>query len=175
MNVYIKKLLSSFVGYVFYAMLGLLIAILINQVLCFALTTEFPVVAVLTSSMQHDELTEENHYGFLEKKFGYNRSYINSWPIANGFYIGDMPIVMGSKEYYVGDVVVYSIPNQKTPIIHRIIKINEDGTFMLKGDHNPSPLPFELNIKKEQIHGKVIFVVPKLGWFKVLFSWIVGG
>ncbi|HKZ45259.1 MAG TPA: signal peptidase I, partial [archaeon] len=77
--------------------------------------------------------------------------------------------------YKIGDVVVYSVPEQSVPIIHRIIKINEDGTFQTKGDHNPQQLPFEYNIKKEWVHGKVVFVVPKLGYLKVTISRLFGG
>lgn len=171
----LKKLTEGWFGYIFYALLGVIIAFLVNQALAFALTTDLPVVAVVTSSMQHDETTEINHYQWLEKKFGYNRSYIDSWPIANGFLVGDMPIVQGSSEYKVGDVIVYSIPGQRVPVIHRIIKINPDGSYQTKGDHNPSQLPFEFSIKKEQVHGKVIFVVPKLGYFKVIVSRLLGG
>lgn len=170
-----KKITEGPLGYLIYAALGVLIAFLVNQTLGFALTTDLPVVAVVTSSMQHDESTEMNHYQWLQKNFGYNRNYIDSWPISNGFLVGDMPIVQGAQEYNVGDVVVYSVPNQAVPIIHRIVKINSDGTFQTKGDHNPQQLPFEYSIKKEWVHGKVIFLVPKLGYFKVIVSRIFGG
>jgi len=175
MKLKLKKLTEGWVGYVFYAVLGIIIAFLVNVTLGFALTTNLPVVAVVTSSMQHDASTEVNHYQWLETNIGYNRTYIDSWPIANGFLIGDMPIVQGVSEYNVGDVIVYSVPGQKVPIIHRIIKINPDGTFQTKGDHNPQQLVFEFNVKREEIHGKVVLVVPKLGYFKVIISRITGG
>jgi signal peptidase I len=88
--------------------------------------------------------------------------------------VGDMPIIQGVKDYKVGDVIVYSTPGQSAPIIHRIIKVNPDGTFQTKGDHNPQQLPFEFKIQKSWIHGKVIFVVPKVGYFKVLVSKLTG-
>jgi hypothetical protein len=46
---------------------------------------------------------------------------------------------------------------------------------MTKGDHNSGLLPFETSVKKEQIKGRVIFIIPKLGYFKVIFHWIFGG
>jgi signal peptidase len=125
--------------------------------------------------MVHDESTEINHYKWLEENMGYNRSYIESWPMKNGFDVGDLPIVQGSDEYKVGDVIVYEVPGQSIPIIHRIIKINPDGTYMTKGDHNSGLLPFEASVKKEQIKGRVIFIIPKLGYFKVIFHWLFGG
>ncbi|MDI6798717.1 MAG: signal peptidase I [Candidatus Aenigmarchaeota archaeon] len=170
-----KKLTQGWFGYIFYAVLGIVIAFLVNQTLGFALTTDLPVVAVVTSSMEHDASTEINHYQWLEKNLGYNRSYIDSWPIATGFSIGDLPIVQGSGNYSVGDVIVYSVPGQRVPVIHRIIKINPDGSYMTKGDHNPSLLPFEHSVKKEWVHGKVIFIIPKLGYFKVIVSRLLGG
>lgn len=151
---------------------GIILAFLFHMILGLIFSTSLPVVAVVSSSMQHDN-PEVTHYGWLEKNLGYNRSYIDSWPISNGFSIGDMPIVKGSDSYQVGDVIVYDA-GQPAPLIHRIIKINPDGTYQTKGDNNPGQLPYELSVKKEQIKGKVIFVVPYLGWFKVIFSWIFG-
>ncbi|MGC8812162.1 MAG: signal peptidase I [Candidatus Aenigmatarchaeota archaeon] len=176
-----QKMTEGWFGYIFYAALGIIIAFLVNLSLAVALSTDLPVVAVVSSSMVHDRLTEANHYQWLEKKFGYNRSYIDSWPVANGFEIGDLPIIQGSKDYKVGDVVVFSVPCESSPIIHRIVYINEDGTFQTKGDHNPDQITkccnlgtqvcyTEKNISKDQIHGKVIFIIPKLGYFKVAIS-----
>lgn len=171
-----KNLTEGWFGYIFYAILGIVLALILNQTLAFALSTDLPIVAVVTSSMQHDDpnVIEINHYKWLEEKFGYNRSYIDSWPLPNGFSVGDLPIVQGAEEYEVGDVIVYSIPEQSVPIIHRIIRKNPDGSFMTKGDRNPDLLSFEYSVKKEQIHGKVIFVIPKLGYFRVAISKIFG-
>jgi hypothetical protein len=182
-----NRLTKGWFGYVVYAVLGITIAFLLNQALAFALSTDLPVVAVVSNSMQHDSSTDVNHYQWLEKNMGYNKSYVDSWPIKNGFLVGDLPIVQGKSsklngifsgfksDYKVGDIIVYSIPNQNVPIIHRIIKINSDGTYMTKGDHNSQLLPFEYSVKPEQIHGRVIFIIPKLGYFKVIFTKLIGG
>lgn len=175
---YWDKATEGWFGYVIYAVLGIFIAFLLNQALAFALTTDLPVVAVVSSSMQHDSSTGVNYYQWLEKNMGYNRSYVDSWPVKNGFLIGDLPIVQGvsNREVYkIGDVIVYSVPQQNVPIIHRIIKINSDGSYMTKGDHNPQLLPFEYSVKPEQIHGRVIFIIPKLGYFKVIVTRLIGG
>jgi signal peptidase I len=172
------KLTEGKFGYVFYAMLGIVIAYLLNQSLVFALSTNYPVVAVVSDSMTHDSTTEANHFQWLEQNLGYSRNYIDSWPVKDGFLKGDMPIVEASDNYKIGDVVVYSKINQRVPIIHRIIKINIDGTFVTKGDHNPAddislgiiPKP----LTSSQIHGKVIFIIPKLGYFKVAISSLLG-
>jgi hypothetical protein len=173
------EMTEGWFGYVVYGALGIFFAFLLNQGLAFALSTDLPVVAVVSGSMVHDETIAVNHYQWLEKEFDYNRSYIDSWPINSGFLIGDMPVVVGSKDYKVGDVIVYTVPDQSVPVIHRIVKINPEGTYRTKGDHNPALLPFEYSVSSSQIHGKVIFIIPKLGYFKVIANdiWtkLVGG
>lgn len=154
---------------------GAVLAFLANASLGFALSTDLPVVAVVSGSMAHDASTERVHYTWLKEMFGYNRTTIDSWPIAKGFDIGDLPVVRGFENYELGDVIVFSIPNQQVPIIHRIVYKNPDGSYQTKGDHNPSQLPFETSVKKEQIHGKVIFIVPKIGYFKVFITRLLGG
>jgi signal peptidase I len=169
------KLTDGWFGYVVYAVLGILIAFLANQALSFVLHTDLPVVAVVSNSMTHDSTTPQTHYQWLQSNMNYNKTFVDSWPVQNGFLIGDLPIIAGSEKYNVGDVIVYSIRDQSVPIIHRIIKINPDGSFMTKGDHNSGLLSFESSVKPSQVHGKVIFIVPKLGYFKVIVSRILGG
>jgi len=174
------KLTEGPFGYVVYAVLGIFIAFILNQALALALETDLPVVAVVSGSMVHDSSTETVHYQWLQDNLGYNRSYIDSWPVKDGFLIGDLPIIEGAKNYSVGDVIVYTIPNQKVPIIHRIIRINADGSFTTKGDHNDRSIAFpggysEYSIKPEWVHGKVIFIIPKLGYFKVILTDILSG
>jgi len=172
------KLTEGWFGYVVYAVLGIIIAFLVNQTLAYGLSTDLPVVAVVSSSMEHDSSTAVNHYQWLEKNMGYTKEQIDSWPIKDGFLVGDLPIIQGAngnQNYKIGDVIVYSIPGQSVPIIHRVIKINSDGSYMTKGDHNPTLLPFETSVKPEQVHGKVIFIIPKLGYFKVIVSKLTGG
>ncbi|HDH91360.1 MAG TPA: signal peptidase I [Candidatus Aenigmarchaeota archaeon] len=169
-----KRLNEGWVGNIFYAVLGLLLAFFFyNVVLSYALNTPTPVVAVVSSSMQHDN-PEVTHYKWLQEHFNYTREFIDSWPFPNGFSVGDMPVIKGSKDYKVGDIIVYRVPGQPAPIIHRIVKINEDGTFQTKGDNNPTQLPYEYRVERSQIYGKVIFIIPKLGYVKVALTRIIG-
>jgi signal peptidase len=175
-----NKITEGPFGYVIYAILGIVIAFLLNQALAFALDTDLPVVAVVSGSMVHDSSTETVYYKWLQDNMGYNRSYIDSWPVKDGFNIGDLPIIEGTKSYSVGDVVVYTVPGQKVPIIHRIIKMNSDNSFQTKGDHNDRSIAFqggysEFSIQPTWVHGKVIFIVPKLGYFKVILTDILSG
>ncbi len=60
----------------------------------------------------------------------------------------------------VGDVITY-MENGKTTVTHRIIDINEDGTFKTKGDANNAE---DTNpVKKDEIIGKFRLRIPKLG------------
>ena len=135
------------------------------------MNTDLPVVAVVSDSMTHDSLVEKNHYQYLEKNYGYSREEIDSWPIKGGFLKGDVLIVRGvpREDLKVGGVVVYDIKGQNTPIVHRIIKI-EDSQLTTKGDHNPSYDPWE----PTKIHGEAILVIPYLGWPKLMFTQIFG-
>ncbi|MBI2546870.1 MAG: hypothetical protein HYW23_00285 [Candidatus Aenigmarchaeota archaeon] len=170
-------------------LLGFLAAVIFYYViLAGVLSSSTPVVAVVSSSMEHTN-PEVTYYQWLGKNLGYNRSYIESWPDSNGFNVGDMPIVEGGKpftglfslagpsenqKYEVGDVIVYSVNGVSAPIIHRIIKINDDGTYQTKGDNNLGQLSYEQSVKPEQIKGKVIFIIPKIGYFKVILNRLSG-
>ncbi len=132
-------------GTLFYIAVGIFLALGINQGLAFALSTDMPVVAVESNSM------------------------------VPTFHKGDILIIQGVRnpeEYWdflkVGDIIVFSPEGRSTPIVHRLIKKNADGTFQTMGDaNNERQLPFEKSIKPSQIHGKMIFVIPFLGWIKI--------
>jgi signal peptidase I len=186
-----RFLTEGWMGWITYSILGFVIAFLTYRVLGIILSTDMPAVAVVTSSMSHNI---ENGIICGKRKLDYKQSFDNWWeeckdfylskgitkeefrsfPIKDGFLIGDMPIVQGAKEYKVGDIIVFSVKGARAPIIHRVIKINRDGTYQTKGDHNSGQLNYELSVKKDQIHGKVIFIIPKLGYFKVIISKIFG-
>ncbi|MEM2300314.1 MAG: signal peptidase I [Candidatus Hadarchaeales archaeon] len=103
------------------------------------------------------------------------RTYDTSkFPVKEGFQRGDLIIVKGVSsisEISVGDVIVMRGKNGGLPMTHRVLAIwQKDGKIRLitKGDHNPSPLPQEREIQPEDIIGKVVYVVPKLGWPSII-------
>jgi len=128
---------------ILYIMLGVILAFGINQGLAFALSTDMPVVAVESNSMCDEG--------------------------ACTFARGDLLILQGvpAEQLEIGDIIVYSVPNQPAPIVHRIIKKNIDGSFQTKGDANTQQLPFEKHIAATQIHGKEVMIIPLLGWVKI--------
>lgn len=99
-----------------------------------------------------------------------------TWAYTRGMNKGDIIIVKGLKDYSYkeGDIIIFRRTEKqyKTPIIHRIIAINETDKgliFSTKGDHNSEQLDYEKEIGKEQIVGKAMVRIPKLGWVKLFF------
>ena len=131
--------------------------------------------AVVSPSMEHRNVKhiEISHYQFLEKKYNYSREFIDKWPLRNGFGIGDVLFVVKTKEVNVGDVVLYKSCNE-IPISHRVV-YKENNFYSIKGDNNNYFLSLCVNeekVEKERIIGKVYFVLPKIGYLRVLIYYI---
>jgi len=125
-----------------YILAGVLLAFLINAGMGLALGTDLPIVAVQSNSM------------------------------VPTFYKGDLLILQGvpKESIAVGDIIVFAADERSTPIVHRIVAINADGSFQTKGDANNGQLPFETKIPYDRIHGKAMFIIPYLGWVKIGLS-----
>lgn len=134
---------ESKLGTLVYIILGIFLAVGVNLVLGFVLETDMPIVAVESNSM------------------------------VPTFSKGDILILQGVKEPKEADIIVFSVPGRSTPIVHRVVGKNPDGTYQTKGDANFGQLQFEKSIKPEQIKGKVIYVIPLLGWVKIGLSEIL--
>lgn len=100
---------------------------------------------------------------------GYKSYLIQSGSMEPSIMTGDIIIIHQTGQYNKNDVITFK--NEEGRIItHRIIEINnkgEDIFFVTKGDANRSEdegVVFPTNIL-----GKVIYVIPKLG-FLVAFS-----
>ena len=130
---------GSLISTVAYVVFGVVLAFGINSALALALSTDMPVVAVESNSM------------------------------VPTFSRGDILVLQGvpSEQLMIGDIIVFSPAPGTTPIVHRIIKLNPDGTFQTKGDANTGQLPFEKSISPDEIHGREIAIVPFLGWVKI--------
>ena len=147
--------------------------------------TSFPVVAVVSSSMEHDgsfqnwfespavcgsqPCTQQQWYTYV----GVTKNSFENFFFRNGFNKGDVMVLFGTKpkRLEVGDVIVFRA-QQAEPIIHRIVaKQERDGRliFSTKGDHNPAQLPVETYISEEQILGRAVFRIPFFGYIKIWF------
>lgn len=148
----------------------LIVKFLIYPGLGLLLGTQFPIVAVVSGSMEHDVNfdqwwnTQEKFY----QNIGISKEEFRRYTFKNGFNKGDLMILKSSKGLQKGNVIVFQ--GQPTdPIIHRIILLNRDGTYRTKGDHNSDSRQDELHISKEKVFGQAIFRIPYLGWFKIGF------
>ncbi|MFH0752512.1 MAG: signal peptidase I [archaeon] len=159
----------------------LLVKFVIYPVLGALLGTSYPVVAVISSSMEHNDMGFDSWWDANKEWYLQNdiaKSELESSIFKNGFNKGDIIVLRGGaadkiKRY---DVIVYSNDNYKYPIIHRVVNIEGDGIvygFRAKGDNNPTTDPS--SIRSDQVLGKAVIKVPYLGWIKLLFTELIGG
>lgn len=141
--------------------------------------TDYPLVAVVSSSMDHNgkdfsQWWFENGKWYEER--GITRIQFETFYKPNGFLKGDVFVVLGldGAKAKVGDILIYNVEGRADPIIHRVIAINPDGTIQTKGDANYAQIPFESAVRKEQIAGKAAAWAPKIGWVKVVFTELMG-
>jgi len=165
MNIFGRKIVKEVLEFL------LILAILyfgVSGVLALALRTDTYWMAVVSNSMRHDD---ESWREYFETR-GYASSQFS---IQGGFERGDMLIIQGVgsvTEIAVGEVIMFNI-NRPMPLVHRVVDIsNENGVARVqtKGDGNSGILSVEKSIKPEQIRGKVIFVIPKLGYLSLWFQ-----
>lgn len=189
---------------VFLALAFILLKFLIFPVISLGLNTSYPIVAIVSGSMEHDvtghqicgkTLNEDKsldfnkywHYcgDYYEKEFNISKQEFSEFPYSEGLNIGDVMILYGKEptEIKKGDVIVFKPQNEmfyqsKGPVIHRVVKKwKEDGEyyFRTKGDHNKvSQERFEAKIPAEDIFGASVLRIPYIGMVKVVFVKIIG-
>ena len=144
------------------------------------LSTVYPIVAVVSGSMEHNGVDFDT---WIEQNSWYEENNINkeifmTYKFKNGFNKGDIMVLKGvkPKDIKTGGILVYESPYHSNPIIHRVVAIQkEEGyTFTTKGDNNNAP--DKQKIKPEQIQrtGKAILRIPWLGWIKIGFVNLLG-
>lgn len=102
----------------------------------------------------------QNDYSNL---FGYTFFEVATGSMSNTIEIGDVVIVKITKNVNKDDIIVYK--DGDNFITHRLIE--KDGDKLIaKGDANNSE---DKPITEEQILGKVIYVIPKLGIWRKIF------
>lgn len=162
-----------------------LIKYIIFPVLGAIFGTQYPLVAVVSSSMEHDgkfdawwnspaacgsfickQLDVYNTFNISKEQF---RTFI----FKNGFEKGDVMVLMSAKNINLGDVIVFFSKDGR-PIIHRVVKLNPLQT---KGDHNAAQINdnyiTESNIAQHPIVGKAVLRIPLIGYVKVGFAYVM--
>src|SRR3989338_3725787 len=176
MNKYLKKLWDIFwsddsvLGWILNVIVAIiLVKFVIYPGLGFVFNTDFPVVAVVSGSMQHENSFEKwwGENGNYYENINITKEEFKGFRFKNGFNKGDIMVLWGRSKVKIGDVIVFQGAASK-PIIHRVIKINEDKTYRTKCDNNADSRQDELNIKK--VYGKAVFRIPWLGYIKIIFT-----
>jgi len=171
---WIVSLLLAFVivKFVFFPLLSLTLA------------SSMPLVVVESESMHHPGSFIGNAIG-LQDNFkvwwtekgswyeiqGISEGEAENWPFRTGLEMGDIVVISGYGTYEIGDTIVFNA-GQRYPIIHRIVDITQiDGRtiYSTKGDNNSGQLVGEKSITEDQILGKAVMKLPKLGWVKLGF------
>ncbi len=138
------------------------------------LGTSYPVVAVVSGSMEHNGIDFDawwdQNKGYYETR-GMNKEQFESYIFKNGFNKGDVMVISEPKDINKGDVIVYSSSLYPYPIIHRVVGISEAG-YEVKGDNNVIADPNL--VTSEAMIGKAILRLPWLGWVKIVFAQITG-
>ena len=94
---------------------------------------------------------------------GYTFFEVAPGSMENTINIGDVVIVNLTKDVNENDIIVYKDDNNF--ITHRLIKKQADK-LITRGDANNSE---DKPINEDQILGKVIYIVPKMGIFRKIF------
>ena len=155
----------------------LIVKFIVYPLIGLAFGTSYPIVAVVSGSMEHEqsfgqwwELNQE----WYEESNIYKEDFEN-FVFKNGFVKGDIIFLKGSepKDIKVGEVIVFQ-STTPYPVIHRVVKVWEEEDvyyFQTKGDHNSRSDPglLELEISGDRVLGKTLFRIPKLGWVKLIF------
>ena len=171
----------------------LVIRFLIYPGLGLILGTDYPIVAVVSESMEHglhesvlcgksfSELKESHDTywqacGRWYEERGITNTEFKKFPFPNGFNKGDVIILWRAhpENLQIGDVLIFQ-GTRPQPIIHRIVDINTKNNqpvYQTKGDHNQDSIEGdfgELEISQNRIFGQGILRIPYLGWLKILF------
>lgn len=81
-------------------------------------------------------------------------------------HTGDLAILRQAAEYEAGDVVAYRVPRPSPVagevVIHRIARVEPDGSFVMQGDNNDSIDPWRP--RASDVLGRMFVSVPRLGY-----------
>ncbi len=157
------------------------------------LGTSYPIVAVVSESMEHDGNFDEwwqskaicdstlcSQQQFYNKK-NITKKMFEKFDFKNGFNKGDVIILHGKKpkDIEIGEVIVFQA-QREYPIIHRVVDKWEKQSkyyFTTKGDHNERSITNNVIAEHKIIEDRVIGVgtirIPYLGWVKLGFTYII--
>lgn len=103
------------------------------------------------------------NYRILKKDnpsfLGYSTAIVVTGSMADSININDMVLIKSFESYDVNDVIMFK--RNSNFVTHRIIEKTEEG-FITKGDANNTQ--DEWVVKEDEIVGKSVLVIPKVGF-----------
>lgn len=175
-----------------------LIQFIIFPLLSFSLGTDLPVVAVVSTSMEHDMNRGGGSYFMCGNRYmedqdvdfdtwwdecgewyeenSISKTDFESYPFSNGFNEGDVMVIQGKafEDIEIGQVIVFESEERGVPIIHRVVDrhTNDTLTLQAKGDNNGDSVRSlgEENISESQVKGVAVGRIPFIGYLKLLVS-----
>lgn len=127
--------------------LNLGLAFVIYASLGYALSTDVPLTAVVSDSMEPN------------------------------LYKGDMLLVYGTQEVGVGDVIIYQNPLTNLPVVHRVIEMENGEFITKGDNNPADDVTLGITdgpVSMGQVHGKSVLRIPLLGWVKIMFLRMFG-
>ena len=111
-------------------------------------------------------------FGYL----GVQPTIIYSGSMRTALDVGDVVIISEVliDDIQEGDIIQYRVENMTMPIIHRVYDISGEGdtkVFITKGDANNAPDSDP--IIPDQITGKAVFNIPKIGWIPIAIKSLI--
>lgn len=152
-----------------------LIKYIIFPLMGLILGSGFPVVAVVSDSMEHNDKFEAwwNGQEIFYKDFNITKEEFSKFIFSSGLDKGDVIVLVSPKNLKIGDIPVF-IARDGRPIIHRVVSLNPIQT---KGDNNKGQIATtflnEKDVSKEQFIGKALIRIPWIGYVKIGFAWLV--
>ena len=166
----------------------ILIKFIVYPALGFILCTSFPIVAVVSGSMEHkasfdswwdaqccanQQCTIKRSQSDIYGKWKIGKETYTTFSFTSGFNKGDIMVLDSPKNARIGDVIVFMAEGRVDPIIHRLVDIKTVGDktfYSTQGDNNcGATADFEKDIPQSRLLGKAYFKIPLLGWLKILF------
>lgn len=103
------------------------------------------------------------NYKILKKDnpsfLGYSTAIVVTGSMADTININDLVLIKNHEEYNINDIIMFRRNNNF--ITHRIVDKTEEG-FITKGDANNTE--DEWVIAEDEIVGKSVYIVPKVGF-----------
>ncbi|MCD8195420.1 MAG: signal peptidase I, partial [Coprobacillus sp.] len=110
------------------------------KALSITLNSIFILITVLLASVSVYVLVEQYAYNNqMPTVFGYSVASVGSGSMEPTINTGDVIVNKKCDQYEVDDIITFYSEAESRYITHRIVDINEDGSFKTQGDREGQP------------------------------------